>query len=87
MKVRRHNGNLTITIPLLEEPRLSNSRKSMLIASSFGVRKSKLKFDGQAALYVANVFFYPSGKTGSASVNAKKTLKKNAAASKNARRH
>jgi hypothetical protein len=83
MKVRRHNGNLTITIPLLEEPRLSKSRKSMLIATSFGVRKSKLKVDGQAALYVANVFFYPAGKTG----NVKKRRMKMAANSTKRLRH
>jgi hypothetical protein len=59
MKIRRWNGNFVITLPALDEPRPSKTRKSILIATSRGVRKSKLKVDGRSILYIANVFFYP----------------------------
>jgi hypothetical protein len=87
MKVARRNGNLVITIPLFEEPRPSNSGRSLVIATSRGVRKSKLKVDGRNILYVANAFFNPVAKPGSTAGNAKKRRKKRFAASTKRRRH
>lgn len=82
MKVRRRKRNLVIELSLLDEPRPSKSGKSVLIASSFGVRKSKQKVDGNSLLYVANVFYYPVARQESASGNAKKRSNRRAAASK-----
>ena len=79
MKVRRRNRTLSITIPLLEEPRISGTRKSMLIASTFGVRRSKLKIKGHPIFYVANAFFYRAGRAGSTSSNVKRRRMKKAA--------
>ena len=74
--IRRRKKNLVITIPLRDEPRPSKSGKSLLIATTRGVRKSRLKHDGQSVLFVANVFYYPVAKSQSASSSAKKRSKK-----------
>jgi hypothetical protein len=59
MKLSKYGANYVITIPTYDEPRPSKSRKSVLIASSRGVRKSKRRVDGRNLLYVATVFYYP----------------------------
>jgi len=56
----------------------------MLVASSHGVRRSKLKADGRNVLFVANAFYYPAARP--ASGNAKKRSKKRAAAPTKLRR-
>ncbi len=76
MRAIRRNGNLVITIPLFDEPRPSNSGKSLLIASSRGNRKSKLKVDGRNIFYTASGFFYPVAKQGSPAREANKRRKK-----------
>jgi hypothetical protein len=82
MRIRRWNGNFVITIPMLNEPRPSKTGKSILVATSRGLRKSKLKVDGRNILYAANAFFYPTPEARSVSGNAKKRGYKVAAASK-----
>lgn len=86
MKVRRRNGNLVITLPLLDEPRLSKSGKSLLMASTRGVRRSKLKVNSRRILYVANVFAYPDGESRSASGSARKRGSKKASSAVRLRR-
>jgi hypothetical protein len=83
MKIRRWNGNFVITLPALDEPRPSNTGKSILVATS-GIRKSKLKEDGHSILYVANVFFYPAARP--VSGTAKKRGNKRTAASRMSRK-
>jgi|HubBroStandDraft_6_1064221.scaffolds.fasta_scaffold125219_2 hypothetical protein len=83
MRVIRRNGNAVISLPLLDEPELSTSGKSLLIATSRGMRKSKLKQDGSNLFYTANVFFFPVAKSESGSGDSKKRRKKRAAASTN----
>jgi hypothetical protein len=80
MRVIRRNGNVVISLPLLDEPQPSKSGRSLLIATSRGLRKSKLKQDGSNLFYTANVFFFPVAKSGSDSGNSKKRRKKRAAA-------
>jgi hypothetical protein len=72
---------------MLDEPRPSRTGKSLLIATSSGVRKSKLKVDGDSILYVANVFFYPSVRQRPVPGHAKKRRSKKSAASVKRRRH
>ncbi len=56
MRVIRRNGNAVISLPLLDEPELSTTGKSFLIATSRGMWKSKLKQDGSNLFYTASVF-------------------------------
>jgi hypothetical protein len=51
-------GNLVITIPL-QEPKLSASGKTMVIASTHGTRRTAAQFDGKAVCVSANAFVYP----------------------------
>lgn len=81
MRVIRRNGNAVISLPLLDEPELSTTGKSVLIATSRGPRKSKLKQDGFNLFYTASVFFFPVAKSESGSGNSKKRRQKRAAAS------
>ena len=85
MNLRRRKKTLVITIPLLDEPRRSKSGKSVLIASSFGVRKSKLKIDGCNLLYLANAFHYPAATPGPASGETKMRFSRSAGASRKLR--
>lgn len=86
MRIRRWNGNFVITIPMLDEPRPSNTGKSILVATSRGLRKSKLKVNGRNILYVANAFFYPVPEARSVSGNAKRRDYKAVATSKISRK-
>jgi hypothetical protein len=58
MKAKVQGRNLVIELPL-EEPKMSGSGKTMLVASSHGVRQSKVKIDGKKVLVVANAFYHP----------------------------
>jgi hypothetical protein len=72
MNVRRRNGNLVITVPLFDEPHRSKTGKSLVVAGSRGLRKSKLKVDGFNIFYSANAFYYPVARPRLASLKAKK---------------
>jgi hypothetical protein len=60
MSTRRRNGKFFIGLPLFDEPQQSRTRKSFVIASSRGVRKSKLKVEGLNIHFVAYAFYYPT---------------------------
>ena len=55
MKVRREDENLIITLPL-KEPRPSRSGKTMLVATSRGPRRTKVRVQGKIVAVVANAF-------------------------------
>jgi hypothetical protein len=86
MKLSKYGANYVITIPTYDEPRPSKSGKSVLIASSRGVRKSKRRIDGRSLRYLANVFYYPEATPRPISRRAKKRHDKRTAASRRLRR-
>jgi hypothetical protein len=86
MKLSKYGANYVITIPTYDEPRPSKSGKSVLVASSRGVRKSKRRFAGRSLRYLANVFYYPEVAPRLISRNAKKRRNKRIAASRRLRR-
>lgn len=59
METKVRNGNLIVVLPL-EEPKLSASGKTMVVASSRGVRKTTCRLDGEIVCVIANAFVYPS---------------------------
>jgi hypothetical protein len=86
MKLSKYRANYVITIPTYDEPRPSKSGKSVLVAGSRGVRKSKRRIDGRNVLYVASVFYYPAVTPRLISHNAKKRHNKRTVASRRLRR-
>jgi hypothetical protein len=72
MKLSKYGANYVITIPTYDEPRPSKTRKSLVVASSRGLRKSKRRIDGRNILYVANVFYYPAAKPQASLNNSRK---------------
>jgi hypothetical protein len=52
-------GQLVITLPL-QTPARSASGKTLIVASSHGVKRSALKMEGKELCVVANAFIYPS---------------------------
>ena len=86
MKAIRRKGNLVITVPLFDEPHRSKSGKSMVVAGSHGLRKSKLKVNGFNIVYSANAFYYLEARPKLASHNVKKRGNKRTAASRKLRR-
>jgi hypothetical protein len=59
METKIRNGNLVMVLPL-EEPKLSASGKTLVIANSRGVRKTTCRLDGEIVCVIANAFVYPS---------------------------
>jgi hypothetical protein len=86
MRIRRWGKNLVITIPLCDQPQPSKTGKSMVIASSRGVRKFKQRFDGCNILCTASAFYYPVARVRPASRRAKKRRNKRAVALRRLRR-
>jgi hypothetical protein len=64
MKSRIENGNLIIELPL-EEPRPSKSGKTLLVASTRGVKPSAAQLKGKMISIVANAFIFPDKTTAS----------------------
>ena len=62
MEARIRNGNLIITLPL-EQPRPSSSKKTLIVASSHGVRRSTARIDGEIVCVTANAFVFPRAQT------------------------
>ena len=60
MEAKIRNGNLIVVLPL-ERPKLSASGKTLVVASSRGVRKTTCRLDGQNLSVIANAFIYPDG--------------------------
>lgn len=61
IKVERRGDVLRIELPL-EEPRLSKSGKNRLIASTYGVKRTEVRYRGHHIVVVANAFIRPSTK-------------------------
>jgi hypothetical protein len=55
MKARIRKRKLIIALPL-EDPKPSASGKSMVVASSHGVRRTRLKLNGKSICIVANAW-------------------------------
>jgi len=62
MKSRIEKGNLVIELPL-EKPRLSSTGKTLLVASTRGVKRTTAQFKGKIISVVANAFVFPDGLT------------------------
>jgi hypothetical protein len=73
MKVTKNKRRLIIDMPL-KEPRASASGKTLVVASSRGVRATEVKIDGKVVCVSANAFFYPDAEveSGIAARNSKK---------------
>ena len=80
MRIKRWGKNLVITIPLYGQPQPSKTGKSLVIASSRGVRKSKLRFDGCNILCTASAFYYPVARVRAGTRRPKKRRNKRAMA-------
>jgi hypothetical protein len=55
METKIKNGVLIISIPM-QEPKLSTSQKSLVIATSRGKQRTALKVDGRSIFVIANAF-------------------------------
>jgi hypothetical protein len=76
METKIKNGVLMISIPL-QEPKLSTSGKSLVIATSRGKQRTALKLEGKTVYVVANAFFEVDEAKGTDSAKSKpKTGKK-----------
>jgi hypothetical protein len=58
MKTKRAGKRLVIELPL-QEPRPSASGRTLLVATTHGLRRSSLSVDGKAVWVTANAFYYP----------------------------
>jgi|SRR5262249_46111176 len=77
MKVRKRNGLLVITLPLIDPPRKSKTGKTLLVASSNGPRRTALKIEGQNVVAIVNVYIRPDDYVkGTGIRQKKKSLKK-----------
>jgi hypothetical protein len=56
MKVRFRKGMVTITLSVIDPPRLSSSGKTLLVATSRGVRKTSLRTAKKSVYVNANAF-------------------------------
>jgi hypothetical protein len=69
MRSRIENGNVVIELPL-EKPRRSSTGKTLLIASTRGVKRSDSMFKGRRVSIVANAFIFPNMPTSAAAALA-----------------
>jgi hypothetical protein len=56
VKVTKRGTTLYIKIKMLDEPRLSNTGNSWLIATTNGPRRTKIKDDGEPLYVIVNAF-------------------------------
>lgn len=61
IKVKHDGEMLKIYLPL-EKPHSSKSGKTMVIASTYGVRTTAVEYEGRKIVVVANAFIYPNEK-------------------------
>jgi hypothetical protein len=61
VKVKHDGETLKIYLPL-EKPHASKSGKTMLIASTYGVKTTAVEYEGRKIVVVANAFIYPKEK-------------------------
>jgi len=58
----QQNGNVVkIELPL-EKPKPSKSGKTMVVASTHGVKTTEVRYKGRNIVVVANAFIYPNKK-------------------------
>jgi hypothetical protein len=57
IKAKYDGQTLHIHLPL-ETPRPSKTGKTMVVASTYGVKDTTVKFEGRTVVVVANAFFY-----------------------------
>lgn len=76
MKSKIKNGNLMIELPI-EKPRPSATGKTLLIASTRGVKRSSSRYNGRTVSIVANAFVYPDSQASEQTWNAKVRLDQN----------
>jgi hypothetical protein len=55
METKIKNGVIIISIPL-QEPKLSASQKSLVVATSRGKQRTAIKMDGRSVFVIANAF-------------------------------
>jgi hypothetical protein len=58
MELKLEDGKLVITLPRIDPPTLSRSRKSYLIATTGGVKRTPLLVEGAPVYVVATAFIY-----------------------------
>lgn len=58
MDAKIRNGKLVIVLQL-EQPRQSATGKTLVVASSHGVKKTRSRVDGKIVCVVASAFVYP----------------------------
>lgn len=58
METRLRKGNLIVVLPL-EKPRLSATKKTLVVASSRGVRQTTMRVDGKIVWVNANAWVRP----------------------------
>lgn len=63
MKGKKRKGTLYLALPLLGQPRKSKSRKSWLVATSSGPKRTSAKFDGNPVYAIVNAIVYPDAAT------------------------
>jgi len=61
LTVKQKGDVLRIELPL-EKPRPSKSKKTMLVASTHGVKTTEVRCEGKRIVVVANAFIYPNKK-------------------------
>jgi hypothetical protein len=61
LKVQQNGDVLKIELPL-EKPKPSKSGKTMVVASTHGVKTTEVRYKGRKIVVVANAFIYPSEK-------------------------
>lgn len=61
LRVKQKGRVLRIELPL-EKPKSSKSGKTMLVASTYGVRGTEVVYEGRRIAVVANAFIYPEAK-------------------------
>jgi hypothetical protein len=76
MQSRIKNGNLVIELPI-EKPRPSKTGKTLLIASTRGVKRLEARYKGKTVSVVVNAFIYPDGQISEQAWNGKVRLDQN----------
>jgi hypothetical protein len=61
LRVKLKGDVLRIELPL-EKPHSSKSGKTMLVASTYGVKTTEVRYEGRKIVVVANAFIYPKTK-------------------------
>ena|SRR6267154_2636742 len=74
MKAIIKNGNLLIKVPL-QEPRCSSTGKTMIIASTHGVKRTTAQFREMEVSITLNAFIYPDAESGEIAEQKRKEVR------------